>query len=231
MMTPRSNERDETTSVPNNPIRILIADDHPVVRSGVRNELAVHADLLVVGEAVDGDEVIARVRELSPQVLVLDIHMPGLKAVDIIHELANLPAPPATLVLSAYGDPENVFGMLDAGARGYMLKDADPEQIAEGIRAVAAGKRWLSQEILEVVLTQRLPFPEVLPVKREKLSAREREVLVLLGQGLSNAQIAEHMQLSETTVKNHVTSLYDKLDLHSRAEAVAYAWHHGLVMD
>jgi DNA-binding NarL/FixJ family response regulator len=230
-MTPKSNDRNETASAPDAPIRVLIADDHPVVRSGVRNELAVYADLLVVGEAVDGDEVIARVRELSPQVLVLDIHMPGMKAVELLHALADFPAPPATLVLSAYGDPENIFGMLEAGARGYMLKDADPEQIAEAIRAVAAGKRWLSQEILEVVLTQRLPVPEVLPVKREKLSAREREVLVLLGQGLSNAQIAEHMQLSETTVKNHVTSLYDKLDLHSRAEAVAYAWQHGLVQD
>ena len=157
--------------------------------------------------------------------------MPGMKAVEILHVLADLPAPPAALVLSAYGDPENVFGMLEAGARGYMLKDADPEQIAEGIRAVAAGKRWLSQEILEVVLAQRLPPTEILAVNQERLSTREQEVLALLGQGLSNAQIAEQIQLSETTVKNHVTSLYDKLNLHSRAEAVAYAWQHGLVQD
>jgi DNA-binding NarL/FixJ family response regulator len=230
-MTSKSNDKQENTPTPAAPLRVLIADDHPVVRSGVRNELANYADLLVVGEAVDGDEVLARVRELSPQVLVLDIHMPGMKAVEILHALADFPAPPATLVLSAYGDPENVFGMLEAGARGYMLKDADPEQIAEGIRAVAAGKRWLSQEILEVVLAQRLPPTEILAVNQERLSTREQEVLALLGQGLSNAQIAEQIQLSETTVKNHVTSLYDKLNLHSRAEAVAYAWQHGLVQD
>ncbi len=230
-MTSKSNDKQENTPAPAAPLRVMIADDHPVVRSGVRNELAAHTDLQVVGEAVDGDEVLARVQELSPQVLVLDIHMPGMKAVEILHALADFPTPPATLVLSAYGDPENVFGMLEAGARGYMLKDADPEQIAEGIRAVAAGKRWLSQEILEVVLTQRLQAAEVLPARYERLSDREREVLVFLGQGLNNAQIAERMQLSETTVKNHVTSLYDKLDLHSRAEAVAYAWQHGLVQD
>jgi DNA-binding NarL/FixJ family response regulator len=230
-MTSDSNDKQENTPAPEAGLRVLIADDHPVVRSGVRNELAVHADLQVVGEAVDGDEVLARVRELSPQVLVLDVHMPGMKAVEILHALADFPAPPATLILSAYGDPENVFGMLEAGARGYMLKDADPEQIAEGIRAVAAGKRWLSQEILEVVLTQRLPPVEVLPARYERLSEREREVLIFLGQGLNNAQIAERMQLSETTVKNHVTSLYDKLDLHSRAEAVAYAWQHGLMQN
>ncbi|MEJ2600207.1 MAG: response regulator transcription factor [Anaerolineales bacterium] len=230
-MTSDSNDKQENTPAPEAGLRVLIADDHPVVRSGVRNELAVHADLQVVGEAVDGDEVLARVRELSPQVLVLDVHMPGMKAVEILHALADFPAPPATLILSAYGDPENVFGMLEAGARGYMLKDADPEQIAEGIRAVAAGKRWLSQEILEVVLTQRLPPVEVLPARYERLSEREREVLIFLGQGLNNAQIAERMQLSETTVKNHVTSLYDKLDLHSRAEAVAYAWQLGLMQN
>ena len=229
MMTSKSNDMQENTPAPAAPLRVLIADDHPVVRSGVRNELAVHADLQVVGEAVNGDEVIAMVQELSPQGMVLDIHMPGMKAVEILNTLADFPAPPATLVLSAYGDPENVFGMLEAGARGYMLKDADPEQIAEGIRTVAAGKRWLSQEILEVVLTQRLPAKEILPARHERLSDREREVLILLGQGLNNAQIAERMQLSETTVKNHVTSLYDKLDLHSRAEAVAYAWQHGLI--
>jgi DNA-binding NarL/FixJ family response regulator len=231
MVTSKSNDKQENTPTPAAPLRVLIADDHPVVRSGVRNELAVHGDLQVVGEALDGDEVLARVRELSPQVLVLDIHMPGMKAVEILHALADFPAPPATLVLSAYGDPENVFGMLEAGARGYMLKDADPEQIAEGIRAVAAGKRWLSQEILEVVLTQRLPPTEILAVNQERLSTREQEVLALLGQGLNNAQIAEQIQLSEMTVKNHVTSLYSKLNLHTRAEAVAYAWQHGLVQD
>jgi DNA-binding NarL/FixJ family response regulator len=231
MVTSKSNDKQENTPTPAAPLRILIADDHPVVRSGVRNELANYAGLLVVGEAVDGDEVLARVRELSPQVLVLDIHMPGMKAVEILHALADFPAPPATLVLSAYGDPENVFGMLEAGARGYMLKDADPEQIAEGIRAVASGKRWLSQEILEVVLAQRLPPTEILAVNQERLSTREQEVLALLGHGLSNAQIAEQIQLSEMTVKNHVTSLYSKLNLHTRAEAVAYAWQHGLVQD
>ena len=206
-------------------IRVLLADDHPVVRSGIRAELARHLDLSVVAEATSGDEAFRLALELEPDVLILDINMPGLKAVRVMRNLLATASPTHVLVLTAYSDTETVVGMLKAGATGYVLKDEDPASIAAGVRAAAQGRTWISA-VVAAGLALRSPGGGRLPAI---LSDREREVLALLAQGCSNTQIAEALTLSEGTVKNHVSNIYDHLKVHTRAEAVAWAWQHGLI--
>ncbi len=208
-------------------IKVVLADDHPIVRSGIKNELAQSSDIEVVGEAADGDEALRLAQALQPDVLLLDINMPGQKAVRVIRELQAQTVQPRILILTAYSDVENVVGMLNAGASGYLLKDDDPSVIVEGVRAVAQGKTWLSAAVAASLVGQAAG--EHPPAENDTLSDRELEVLRLMAQGCSNAQIAETLAISEGTVKNHVTNLYDHLGVHSRAEAVVWAWQHGVM--
>ncbi len=207
-------------------IRVLIADDHPVVRSGIQTELTYHPDIEVVGEAVNGDEAVKLAETLHPDVLLLDINMPGLKAAPLVRRLREQSSRPHVLVLTAYGDLEYVLGMLQAGAEGYLLKDEDPAAIAEGIRAVSQGRTWLSSAVAASIVQHKA---EDAPLPKEVLSGRELEILRLMAQGFSNTQIAERLVLAEGTVKNHVSTLYAKLGFNSRAEAVAWAWQHNLI--
>jgi DNA-binding NarL/FixJ family response regulator len=208
-------------------IKVLLADDHPIVRSGIRNELMRHSEMEVIGEAADGDEALRLSRTLYPDVLVLDINMPGLKAVRVIRELQADPRRPHVFILTAYSDRENIVGMLRAGATGYLLKDEDPSKIVEGIQVVAQGRTWLSAAVAAGLVSQ--VAGDVVETAVARLSEREAEVLRLMAQGYSNAQIAETLVISEGTVKNHVTNLYDRIVVHSRAEAVVWAWQHGVV--
>ncbi|MEK7278153.1 MAG: response regulator transcription factor, partial [Chloroflexota bacterium] len=171
-------QRDQPKAI----VRVLLADDHPIVRDGIRNELARHFDIKVVGEATNGDEALRLTEELRPDVLLLDIAMPGLKVVEIMRQLQRLPSPPRILVLTAYGDEENVLGMLQAGATGYLLKDEDPAAIVEGVRAVAQGRPWLSAAVVGK-LAKHVAEEETRPTAPE-LSARELEVLRQLARGL-----------------------------------------------
>ncbi len=210
-------------------IKVLLADDHPIVRSGIRNELALHADIELVGEAMNGDEALRLCKLLKPDVLLLDINMPGLKAVKVVCSLRQEPKPPRVLVLTAYGGLENALEMLRAGARGYLLKDEDPSTITEGIRAVAQGRTWLSAAIAANIISQVVT--EGRTVTEDVLSPRELEVLRLLACGYSNTQITETLTIAEGTVKNHITNLLSKLGVHSRTEAAAWAWQRGLVQE
>ncbi len=207
-------------------IKVLLADDHPIVRRGIRNELSRHADIQVVGEAVDGDEAIRLSKSLRPDVLVLDITMPGTKALQIVRELRDSPAPPRILVLTAHTDIDNALAMLKAGATGYLFKDEEPSVITDGIRTVAQGKTRLSAAVAQSVLDYVVGSGQS---REEGLTARERSVLRMMAKGHNNQSIAEALGLSEGTVKNHVTSIYDKLKVHTRAEAVAAAWQQGLL--
>ncbi len=208
----------------NSTIRVAVADDHPVVRNGIRDELAKHSDLQLVGEATDGDQALALALRGKIDVLLLDLSMPGLPAVKVAAELRDREAAPRILVLSAYGDLESVQAMMRAGVRGYMLKDEDPTRIADGIRAVAQDNPWLSRQIADVIATGTAPL-EQLP----DLTPREKDVLQLMALGHPNEQIADQLFITEGTVKNHVTRLYTKLGVNSRAEAVAWAWQHEIV--
>jgi DNA-binding NarL/FixJ family response regulator len=207
-------------------LRLVIADDHPIVRSGIKNELQL-AGMEVIGEASDGDEALRLAQTAQPDVLLLDIQMPGLKAVPLVRELRSLPAPPQVLILSAYGDMEYVLAMLSAGAAGYVLKDEVPAMLVQGVRAVARGETWLSAKVAASLVSHSIAMtPEAQP---PGLSAREKEVLALVARGHNNRQIAERLSLSEGTIKNHITNICDKLSVHSRAEVVAWAWEHGIV--
>jgi DNA-binding NarL/FixJ family response regulator len=208
-------------------ISVLIADDHPIVRSGIRNELARHPDLKVVGEALDGDEVIPLIEKTKPDVLLLDLKMPGKKSIKILRAIQALEYKPEVLVLSAFCDPENVHGMLGAGARGYLIKDTDPREIVEGIRAVANGNTWVGSKILEIIIEN--PASELDNNIFEKLSSRESEVLRLLGKGYNNYQIAKEMGIKERTVRYHMENLSSKLGTNNRVEAVLAGLKHGLI--
>lgn len=208
-----------------NPITVVLADDHPIVRGGIRQELAKHPDLLLLGEATSGDEAVQLTLELQPNVLLLDINMPGQRAPQVARAVVGLDHPPKILVLSAYGEVEIVLEMVKAGVTGYLLKDEDPSRIAEGIRAVATGETWLSEAV-----SRRIAEGTIRSIRGHQpgLTPRELDVLIWMTQGKGNEQIADGLALSEGTVKNHVSNIYLKLGVHSRAEAVAWAWQHGL---
>ncbi len=208
------------------PLRVLLADDHPVVRSGIRNELARHADIEVVGEAVSGDEALQLAEALRPNVLILDIAMPGLKAAQVIRRLRARSTSPGILVLTAYGGVDNVLGMLQAGATGYLLKDEDPTTIVEGVRAVARGRPWLSPAVTQVLAGQAAKGGAAWV--GEALSPREREVLRLLARGWDNQQIAVELNIGTRTVRYHLRNIYAKLGVRGRGEAIARAVRSGL---
>jgi DNA-binding NarL/FixJ family response regulator len=205
---------------------VIIADDHPIVRSGIKAELDAAQDVKVVGEAASGDEALSLVADLSPDVLILDVNMPGKKALAVLHELEGRLSP-KVLVLTVEEDVECVVAMLKAGATGYLVKDEHPRAIVDGVRAVARGEVWLSKTVLGGLIEHSLRKDIAAPTT--PVTPREMDVLRLVAQGKYNEQIATLLGIAEGTVKNHITNLYDKLQVHSRAELVAYAWQNGLV--
>jgi NarL family two-component system response regulator LiaR len=208
-------------------IRVFIADDHPVVRAGVVGLLGREPDIEVVGETGDGGEVEHLVAETAPDVLVLDVNMPGLDPISITRRLMEGRLGLRVLVLSAYSDEAYVTGLLSAGATGYVLKDEALESLVGAIRAVSRGESWLSQRIAGQLARKAIaPTPSG---RADALTEREREVLRLLALGLPNDGIADALFISKRTVQNHVSSIYAKLELASRAEAVLYAIRHGIV--
>ena len=196
--------------------RVLIADDHPVWRRGVRDLLASEADLAVVGEAGDGVEALRLVRAHAPDVLVLDMEMPRATGVEVARTVHAERLATRVLALSSYDDPAYVAGLLAAGAAGYLTKDRSPDLVVEAVRAVARGEgRWF---VTAAGTETRLA---------ETLSERQRDILLRLAEGRSNAQIAEDLFVSEHTVRNHLTGVYARIGVTSAREAVAWAWRTG----
>lgn len=214
------------------PIRIVIADDVPLVRSGLRNALDNHADIIVVAEAANGDEAIRYALRDRPDVVLMDVSMPildGLTATRAICEKAGEP-PIRVLILSIHEDDELVFDALRSGASGFLLKDSPAEEVVAAVRTVATGESILSPRLTSKLirdLAARPASPQPADTVRQ-LTGRERDVLQLIAAGLRNDEIARLLVVSETTVKTHVQRLYRKLALRDRVHAVIFAYHHGL---
>ncbi|MBB5961139.1 response regulator [Planomonospora venezuelensis] len=208
-------------------IRVLIADDHPVVRQGLRTFLELQDDLDVVGEAADGAEAVELVESLSPDVLLLDLKMPVLDGLGTLLLLAGRERPPKVLVLTSVGDRRDVAPAMRAGAAGFLYKDVEPTALVQAIRAVHGGQVLLAPEAAEAVLAGVSGTGERAgPVAA--LTDREREVLALIASGRSNREIARELAVAEKTVKTHVSNVLMKLGVQDRTQAALYAVRHGL---
>ena len=207
-------------------IRIVLAEDHHVVRAAIASLLAKEDDIEVVGEIPEAAALVSTVEALRPDVLLLDAHMPGHKVIESARALRARHPRVKILVLSAYNRREYVMGLLGAGASGYMLKDDPSESLAAAIRAVAEGRRWLSPRVTELLVSSAAGRERPLV---EELTEREAEVLRLMATGLRNERIAEALEITEQTVKNHVRSIFGKLGVETRVEAVLWAVGQGWV--
>jgi DNA-binding NarL/FixJ family response regulator len=200
-------------------VRVVIADDHPVVRSGIRDMLDSAEGIDVVDEAECGTEALQKVDEHQPDVLLLDVEMPEMSGVEVAQKLQEENSPVRLLALSSYDDQEYVQGLLEGGASGYLTKENAPELIIEAVRAVAQGEvRWFVQPALD----DRSPAD---------LTQREIDILKLMAQGHSNKEVAEELGISESTVRKHATHLYEKLQASSAREAIAWAWQNGIMSE
>ncbi|MEV0381865.1 response regulator transcription factor [Nonomuraea sp. NPDC050643] len=213
-------------------IRILLADDHKLVRTGFKLMLDVQPDMKVVGEAADGDEAVDLSRRLRPDVVLMDLHMPGLDGVGATERItAELPEV-RVLALSTFDLDENVVAALRAGADGFLPKDVSPEELIEGVRVVHRGDAAVAPRLLTRLIgtfVRAGTRPRQAPAALTGLTDREREILVLIARGRSNPEIATELSVSPSTVKNHVTSLFAKIGARDRAQAVIVAYEAALI--
>ncbi|MFJ7153072.1 response regulator [Streptomyces sp. NPDC100445] len=208
------------------PIKVLLVDDHQVVRRGLRTFLEVQDDIEVVGEAADGAEGVARAEELRPDVVLMDVKMPGTDGIEALRRLRDLDNPARVLVVTSFTEQRTVVPALRAGAAGYLYKDVDPDALAGAIRSVHAGHVLLQPEVADALLSQEEAGTG--NGRGGTLTEREREVLGLIADGRSNREIARALVLSEKTVKTHVSNILMKLDLSDRTQAALWAVRHGM---
>jgi NarL family two-component system response regulator LiaR len=208
-------------------IRVLIADDHAVVRQGLRTFLELQDDIEVVADVADGEEALSAVEAHEPDVVLMDLVMPGVGGIEAIRRLRELRPETRVLVLTSFLDDDKLFPAVRAGAAGYLLKDVEPAELVRAIRTVAEGEALLHPAVASRLMEE---FSETeRPAPEEALTAREREVLALIARGLPNKLIARDLEIAEKTVKTHVSSILSKLGLTDRTQAALYAVRVGLI--
>jgi two-component system, NarL family, response regulator DegU len=220
-------------------INVIIIDDHPIVRAGMRSVLELTADTQVIAEGKDGSDALCLVAEHEPDVLVLDLNLPDISGLEVAQRLCQQDISTAILVLTAHNDHQTIFGLLECGVIGYVLKDEALATLANAVRAAARGESWLSPSVATQVvkaaleqkgeIEQQLDLSQTESEENSGLTPREREVLCLLAQGLDNAAIAKELVVTKRTVQNHISNIYGKLELESRTEAMLYAIRQGWV--
>ncbi len=210
-------------------ISILIADDHALVRHGIRDFLELQGDLSVVGEADSGEAAVRLARELAPDVVLMDLVMPGMGGVEATRQVKQASPHSQIIVLTSYHEDEYIFPALRAGALSYVLKDIGPEELADTVRRAARGESVLHPRVAARVVQEVRGTRNDTPNLFTELSDRELEVLRLIADGLSNAEIARKLVISEKTVKGHVSNILGKLHMLDRTQAAVFAWQQGLV--
>lgn len=209
-------------------IRILIVDDHAVVREGLSAILGLKPDMEVVGEAADGQEAVQQARKLQPDVILMDMVMPGTSGLQAIQELQRDNNPARILVLSSFAEDEQIFPAIKAGASGYLLKDSTPQQLIDAVREVHRGQSSLHPTIARKLIGEITASPADDEAPPDALTGREITVLKLVARGFSNQEIAQQLHISERTVGKHVSSILEKLHLANRTQAALYALREGL---
>ncbi len=204
-------------------IRVVVVEDHAVVRAGLEQLLASAGDIEVVGTATNGAEALELVAEQRPEVILMDLSMPEVDGIESTRRIRERDPEAQIVILTSFSDRERILEAIDAGAIGYLLKDAEPDELFRGVRAAAAGESPLAPKVARTMLSEREHAgPEV------ELSERERQVLGLIAAGLANKQIARRLEISEKTVKSHLTSVYRQIGVNTRTEAALWARDHGI---
>jgi NarL family two-component system response regulator LiaR len=210
-------------------IKVLIVDDHAVVRQGLRSFLELHETIEIIGEAGDGFEAISAVKKERPDVILMDLLMTKMDGITAIKKIREFEPDINIIVLTSYSEDKKVFPAIKAGVMGYLLKDISPQELIKAIEAVNKGERQLHPDIMNKLMNQFVDPQFKSPVNPGELTEREMEVLTLIAEGLSNIQLAENLSISEKTVKTHVSNILSKLNLTDRTQAAIYAFKYGLV--
>lgn len=213
-------------------IRVLIADDHPLVRLGIRQYLESADDIVVLGEAADGNQAVALVEKHKPDVLLLDINMPGMTGIEVTQCLKDTHPNVRILILTAYDDDPYVFSLLQAGANGYLIKNCEIDELQRAVRSVYIGKTVLSPTVADKIVSQirrNSPIQQTVQNSIDELTSRELEILRLAARGFTNKAIGQEMGISDRTAQGHLANIYAKLSVASRTEAVTEAMKRGLI--
>lgn len=208
-------------------IKLLLVDDHSLVRQGIKQILELEEDLEVIGQASDGEEAIKKAQELKPDIILLDINMPKLNGINTLRKLKDIDTTTKVIMLTFYEDREYIFETLNLGVNGYILKDAESESLIKAIRDVYNGSSYIHPSIAMEVI-KKTENKDNHEEEKSKLTKREYEVLILIAEGLNNRKIADRLYISEKTVKNHVSNIFKKIKVNDRTQAAIYAYRHNI---